>query len=51
MKIDYTKAKIVNIRLNKRTGNLHANLVDENDILLIAATLDYIIQRLQEEIQ
>jgi hypothetical protein len=47
---DYSKCRIINIRRNPRTTNLHAALVDADGVLIIAATLDYIIQALEERL-
>lgn len=48
IKRDYEKPRIIDIRRNKRTGNLHGVLVSENGDLLICATLEYIAQALAE---
>ena len=47
---DYSKCRIIHIRRNPRTSNLHASLVDADGVLIIAATLDYIIQALEERL-
>ena len=48
MERDSTNLRIINIRRNKRTGNIHATLVNENGELLISATLEYIQTALYE---
>lgn len=48
---NYKGCSIINIRRNPRTGNIHATVVDKNGQVLICATLDYILQALNERIQ
>lgn len=38
--------KITNFRINKATGNIHANLIDSDGSLIISATLDYITEQI-----
>jgi hypothetical protein len=49
-KDDYKNCRIVDIRRNKRTGNIHARLESEKGELLISATLEYIMDALYERI-
>jgi len=52
--VDYTHCRIVNIRKGSRaTGRdkyIYADLFDENDRLVISATLDYISEQLTERL-
>ena len=47
---EYKDCKIENIRRNKKTGLLHANLVSSTGEILISATLDYIADALEKNV-
>lgn len=52
MTTDYSKCKIVNIRRGKgsRSVFIYAELVDEENNLVIGATLDYILEALEDRL-
>lgn len=46
---EYKDCRIVNIG-RSRTGSIHATLVDKDNQILISATLDYIVEALNERL-